>query len=226
VDGLFTGVGKVLQAWDLDKPGDTMSVNTIKLLGISGSPRIASTDFAAKFALRYAKEKYQIETDYVTVHRKTINFCIHCDFCVKKKEGCIQKDDVQEIYPKLEWANAWVLASPVYQGQISGQLKAILDRCRAVVAKNPKVFENKVGAAIAVGGDRNGGQDPTLQTIIDFYIINEMIPVGGGSFGANLGAAIWSKDKGAKGAEADEEGLRTIRRTVDRLLKVASLIHT
>jgi multimeric flavodoxin WrbA len=203
-----------------------MNLNTIKLLGISGSPRIASTDFAAKFALNYAREKYQIETDYVSVQRKTINFCIHCDFCVKKKEGCFQKDDVQEIYPKLEWANAWILASPVYQGQISGQLKAILDRCRAVVAKNPKVFENKVGAAIAVGGDRNGGQDPTLQTIIDFYIINEMIPVGGGSFGANLGAAIWSKDKGAKGAEADEEGLRTIRRTVDRLLKVAALIHT
>lgn len=75
-----------------------------------------------------------------------------------KKEGCIQKDDVQEIYPKLEWANTWVLGSPVYQGQISGQLKAILDRCRAVVAKNPKVFENKVGAAIAVGGDRNGAR--------------------------------------------------------------------
>jgi multimeric flavodoxin WrbA len=105
-------------------------------------------------------------------------------------------------------------------------LKAVLDRCRALVAKNPKVFENKVGAAIAVGGDRTGGQDPTLQTIIDFYIINEMIPVGGGSFGANLGAAIWSKDKGAEGAGADEEGLRTIRRTVDRLIKVASLIHS
>ncbi len=203
-----------------------MSVNTIKLLGISGSPRIASTDFAVNFALRYARETYQIETDYVTARRKTINFCIHCDFCVKKKEGCIHKDDVQEIYPKLEWANAWVLGSPVYQGQISGQLKTILDRCRAVVAKNPKVFENKVGAAISVGGDRNGGQDPTLQTILDFYIINEMIPVGGGSFGANLGAAIWSKDKGAKGAEADEEGLRTIHRTVDRLIKVTRLIHS
>lgn len=216
----------VYQVWEPDKSGEIMNLSTIKLLGISGSPRIASTDFAVKFALRYAREKYQVETDYFTVHRKTISFCIHCDYCVRKKEGCIQKDDVQEIYPKLEKANAWVLASPVYQGQISGQLKAILDRCRALVAKNPKAFENKVGAAIAVGGDRTGGQDPTLQTIIDFYIINEMIPVGGGSFGANLGAAIWSKDKGAKGAESDEEGLRTIRRTVGRLIKVASLIHS
>ena len=203
-----------------------MNMSTIQLLGISGSPRNASTDFAVRTALSYANEKYQVETDYFTVHRKIINFCIHCDYCVRKKEGCIQKDDVQELYPKLEKAKAWVLASPVYQGQISGQLKAALDRCRALVAKNSKVFENKVGAAIAVGGDRTGGQDPTLQTIIDFYIINEMIPVGGGSFGANLGAAIWSKDKGAKGAESDEEGIRTIRRTIDRLIKVASLIHS
>ena len=68
-----------------------MSVSTIKLLGISGSPRIASTDFAAKFALHYAREKYQIETDYVTVHRKTIKFCTHCDFCVKKKKDAFKK---------------------------------------------------------------------------------------------------------------------------------------
>ncbi len=202
-----------------------MNTYVVKLLGISGSPRLASTDFAVKAALSYAKEKYQVETDYCSVHKKNINFCLHCDYCIRKQKGCVQKDDMLELYPKLEWADAWILASPVYQGQVSGQLKTVMDRCRALVAGNPKVFENKIGAGIAVGGDRTGGQDPTLQTIIDFYIINEMIPVGGGSFGANLGAAIWSKDKGAKGSEEDEEGLRSILRTVDRLIKVAALIH-
>jgi hypothetical protein len=57
VDRSFTRMGTGLQALDFDKPGDNMSVSTIKLLGISGSPRIASTDFAVKFALRYATEK-------------------------------------------------------------------------------------------------------------------------------------------------------------------------
>ncbi|MFH1328615.1 MAG: flavodoxin family protein [Candidatus Bathyarchaeota archaeon] len=212
---------QVIKQLDL-KFGETM--RGIKLAGISGSPRVGATDYAVKKALNYAKEKYQVETDYVTVRGKTINFCLHCDYCVRKKEGCIQKDDVQQIYPKLEWANAWILGSPVYQGQISGQLKALLDRCRATVAKNLKVFENKVGAAIAVGGDRTGGQEQTLHTIIDFYLINEMIPVGGGSFGANFGGAVWSKDQGAKGAEADKEGLKTIHKTVDRLVKVALLV--
>ena len=130
-----------------------------------------------------------------------------------------------DLYAKLEWANAWLLGSPVYQGQISGQLKAVLDRCRALVAKNPKVFENKVGAAIAVGGDRSGGQEPTIHTIIDFYLINEIIPVGGGSFGANLGGTVWSRDRGAQGAEDDAEGMKTTLKTVNRLVQVTALIH-
>ena len=204
---------------------NTVNTGRIKLLGISGSPRVGATDFAVRAALDYAREKYQVETDYFTARGKKIGFCIHCDHCLRKREGCIQKDDVQDLYPKLEWANAWLLGSPVYQGQICGQLKAMLDRCRALVAKNPKIFRNRVGAGIAVGGDRNGGQEPTIQTLIDFYLINEMIPVGGGSFGANLGGAVWSRDKGAEGAGEDAEGIKAIRRTVDRLIEVASLIH-
>jgi len=41
--------------------------------------------------------------------------------------------------------------------------------------------------AIAVGGDRIGGQELAIQQIITFYILNGIIPVSGGSFGANLG---------------------------------------
>ncbi len=202
-----------------------MNTGPVRLLGISGSPRAAATDFTIRAALSYAKEKYQVETDYFSVRGKKIHFCVHCDHCVKQRQGCIHKDDMAELYPKLEWANAWLLGSPVYQGQISGQLKAVLDRCRALVAKNPKVFENKIGAAVAVGGDRSGGQEPTIQTIIDFYIINEIIPVGGGSFGSNLGGTVWSRDKGAQGAEDDAEGMKTTLKTVDRLIKVTSLIY-
>jgi hypothetical protein len=53
-----------------------------------------------------------------------------------------------------------------------------------------------------------------------------MIPVGGGSFGANLGAAIWSRDKGVEGVKADEEGSAAVHRVVDRLVDVARLLHT
>ncbi len=198
-----------------------MNDNKIKLIGISGSPRNGATEYAVKEALGYAEKKYQAETGYFSVNKKKINFCIHCDFCVRKKQGCVHKDDLTDLYPVLEQADAWILGSPVYQGAISGQLKTVLDRLRAPVARKKTVFAGKAGAGLAVGGDRIGGQEPVLKTIIDFYIINEMIPVGGGSFGANLGMTLWSQDKKAEGAQADKEGLKTIHRTVDRLVKVA-----
>jgi multimeric flavodoxin WrbA len=204
--------------------GEHMGNKDITLLGISGSPRLKSTDYAVNEALGYARERYGVETSYFSVHKRTIGFCTHCDFCVRKKQGCIQDDGMTDLYPQLLRADAWVLGSPVYQGQMSGQLKTVLDRCRALVAQDPGAFRNKIGMGICVGGDRSGGQEAALQSLIDFYVINQMIPVGGGSFGANLGAAIWSHDKGAEGVKADEEGLSAAHRVVDRLVAVARLL--
>jgi multimeric flavodoxin WrbA len=198
--------------------------SAIRLLGISGSPRKKATDYIVNEALRYAHEKFGAETEYFSASGKEMKFCIHCDYCVRTKQGCIHKDDLVDLYEKMIWADAWIIGTPVYQGTLSAQTKTILDRCRAVVARDPKVFMNKVGAAAAVGGDRIGGQEPAIRSIHDFYIINEMIPVGGGSFGSNLGGTFWSKDKGAEGVSEDPDGLRSLRRTMKKLAETAQLI--
>ena len=65
-----------------------------------------------------------------------------------------------------------------------------------------------------------GGQELALQAIHAFYIISEMIPVGGGSWGANLGGTIWSKNKMAKGSEEDEEGNKTVKKLIKRFREV------
>jgi multimeric flavodoxin WrbA len=198
--------------------------SAIRLLGISGSPRKKATDFIVNEALRYAQEKFGAETEYFSASGKDMKFCIHCDYCVRTKQGCIHKDDLVELYDRMIWADAWIIGTPVYQGTLSAQTKTILDRCRAVVARDPKVFLNKVGAAAAVGGDRIGGQEPAIRSIHDFYVISEMIPVGGGSFGSNLGGTFWSKDKGAEGVSEDPDGLRSLRRTMKKLIETAQLI--
>jgi len=197
----------------------------VRLLGISGSPRTAATDYAVREALRYATEKYGAETEYFSVAEKTLNFCIHCDHCVRTKKGCMFTDDMEEVYAKLQWADAYIIGSPVYQGNITGQLKTLLDRTRAILAKDIAVFEGKVGAGIAIGGDRVGGQEPTLRTIHDFYVINGVFSVGGGAFGANLGATFWSKDRGARGAEEDARGLKSLYRTVDHVITVTQRLR-
>jgi multimeric flavodoxin WrbA len=201
-----------------------MSKTDISLLGISGSPRLKSTHYAVNEALAYARDRHGVGIDYFTVHRQTIGFCTHCDYCVRKKQGCVQADAMVELYEQMLRADAWILGTPVYQGEMSGQLKTVLDRCRAVVARDRHAFRNKGGMGIAIGGDRSGGQEPALQSLVDFYLINEMIPVGGGAFGANLGAAVWSRDKGADGVKADEEGTAAVHHVVDRLIEVTQLV--
>ncbi|WP_174591519.1 flavodoxin family protein [Methanocella conradii] len=191
----------------------------MRVFGISGSPRLGGTHYAVSYALDYLKEK-GCETRYFSARGKDIRFCIHCDYCMREKKGCIQKDGLAEFYEGMQWADGVVMGTPCYQGTLSGQLKAMMDRCRALVAKDPHVFKGKVGMGLAVGGDRNGGQEIAITLINNFFVINEMIPVSGGAFGANLGASLWSKDKGAEGVAADEEGLRSLRMTLKRFYGV------
>jgi multimeric flavodoxin WrbA len=194
-----------------------MVENNNQILGICGSPRKQATDYAINYALQYASEKFGFETKFWSVKSKNIMFCTHCDYCIREKKGCINDDDIQVLYPLLETAKFFVIGTPVFQGTLSGQLKTVFDRCRALAAKNPEVFKNKIGASLAVGGDRNGGQEIAIRSILDFYQQNHIISVSGGAFGANLGATLWSNDLGMKGVQKDEEGLRSIRKVIKRM---------
>jgi multimeric flavodoxin WrbA len=185
----------------------------MKVIGICGSPRQQATDYILQEALRMLQEK-GFETKFWTVRGKHIGFCMHCDFCLKNKE-CAFKDDMQELHGLLKDAQGIIFATPVYNGGVSAQTKAVMDRCRAFVAADKDFFKRKVGMGIAAGGDRTGGQEAALLQIHTFYILNGMIPVSGGFFGANLGATFWTKDT-LESAKLDEEGFRSLKKTVKK----------
>lgn len=194
----------------------------IMIVGVCGSPRKAATEYVLREALRTLEEK-GFETRFFTVRDKQIGFCLHCDYCLKNKE-CVTKDDMVEVYDLFREADGYVFASPVYNGGLSGQLKAVMDRCRALLAANKDVFRNKVGMAIAVGGDRVGGQESAIHQILDFYVLNGAVPVSGGAFGANLGATFWSKDS-LSGVKQDEDGFRSLRKTVKRFVEMLKMME-
>jgi multimeric flavodoxin WrbA len=190
------------------------------ILGICGSPRQGATEHVLREALRMLGRE-GVDTKFFTVRNKNIGFCRHCDYCLENKE-CVIKDDMYELYDLLRDANGIIIATPVYNGGISAQTKAVMDRCRALSAADSHLFKNRVGMAVAIGGDRIGGQEPAIQQILTFYIINGMIPVSGGAFGANLGATFWSKDT-LHGVKLDKEGFRSLRKTVKRFAEFLNM---
>jgi len=192
------------------------------ILGISGSPRKMATEHILGQALKMLEER-GLATAQFSVRGKNISPCRHCDYCLMNKE-CVIKDDMHQLYPLIREARGFVIATPVYNSSLSAQTKIVMDRTRAALAADPNSLRRKVGMAIAVGGDRMGGQEFAVLQIHAFYILNGMIPVSGGFFGANLGATFWSRDT-LEGAEKDEEGWRSLRKTVRRFVETVQWLE-
>ena len=191
------------------------------ILGISGSPRNMATEYILGEALKMLEGR-GLKTMQFTVRGKQIAPCRHCDYCLKNGV-CVVKDDMHQLYPLIREARGLVIATPVYNGSMSAQTKIVIDRTRAALAANPKALKLLPGMAIAVGGDRMGGQELTLQQIHAFFILNGMIPVSGGFFGANLGATFWSRDT-LEGAKEDLEGFRSLRKTTKKFAEMVTLL--
>ena len=187
------------------------------ILGLCGSPRAEATEYVLREALKMIEGEGYSAT-FFSVRDKTINYCIHCDYCLQK-HGCIFRDDMDKLYPLLKESEGIIIASPVYNGGVTAQTKAVIDRTRALVAADPQIFRGKKGMVIAVGGDRVGGQELAIQQVITFYVLNGIITVSGGAFGANIGATFWSKDS-LEGVKEDEEGFRSLRKTVKRFIEL------
>ncbi len=56
-----------------------------------------------------------------------LNFCIACRDCYNYGD-CVQKDDMNSVYPYIKEADVLVFATPIYFGEMSGQLKTFIDR--------------------------------------------------------------------------------------------------
>jgi multimeric flavodoxin WrbA len=192
------------------------------IVGLCGSPRKGATEHILREALKMLETR-GFKTKFFSVRGKNLGFCTHCDHCLEHKE-CILKDDMYTVYGLLREAEGIIIATPVYNGGVSAQTKTVLDRCRALFAADKDVLKYKIGMVIAVGGDRIGGQELAIQQIHTFYILNGVIPVSGGPFGANLGATFWSKDT-LEGVKEDKEGFRSMRKTMKRFAEAMNRIE-
>lgn len=197
-----------------------------KILGICGSPRKKESYAALEAALSAAAAHEGVETELVSLRAKKINPCIHCNKCLKDNaDRCtVYHDDMDELYDKFYKADGIIIASPVYDMNITPQLAAFFSRFRSawkLSVQDPHFFMNKVGAAISVGGTRNGGQEGVIHSIHNFYSAHGItICCGGGEIYA--GAALWNPGDGSDTMD-DPQGMQNAKDLGSKLAIITKL---
>lgn len=105
----------------------------MKILVLNGSPHPNGNTTAMINAFVEGAQEKEHEITVIPVCEKKIAGCLACEYCHTKGGGhCIQKDDMQEIYPLLQEAEMIVLASPVYYHSFTGQLQCAVNRIYAL----------------------------------------------------------------------------------------------
>jgi multimeric flavodoxin WrbA len=108
----------------------------MKIVALFGSPRAeGNSALLAKTFLDACQSRgAAIETHLL--NQMSYQGCQACLGCKTKATTCILKDDMTPVYEAIRRADVVVLASPVYFGEFSGQLKTAYDRFYAYLEPN------------------------------------------------------------------------------------------
>ncbi len=125
-----------------------------KILIILGSPRRNGNSAALAEAVgKGAKAKGAI-VEFVYLNALKIKPCQACKKCKDdKSNGCIIKDDMHQLYPKVKESNVIIIASPIYWFNISAQAKIFIDRLYGVWASQNDFFNRKKFGIVLTFGD-------------------------------------------------------------------------
>ena len=108
------------------------------ILILNGSPRNNGHTSALVEAFAGGAEEGGSKVVPVFLGDMTIHGCKGCFGGGKNPDSpCVQKDDMEKLYPVYRQADVVVLASPLYYWSISGQLKTAFDRLFAVAECDP-----------------------------------------------------------------------------------------
>lgn len=151
-----------------------------------------------------AIETSGFSTEIISFKDKNFKSCNACNLCKKDKGRCsIDDDGLNEIIDKIKDAEGLIVASPVYFGTARGDLMSAIQRIAMVSYGGDRFLSRMVGGPIAVG--RRGGHTATIQELLMFYFINDMIVAGSDYWNIAFGKA-----KGE--VLEDTEGIETVRK--------------
>jgi multimeric flavodoxin WrbA len=173
-----------------------------KVLLLCGSPRPNGNTYQVLEECAGVIEDEGLGTEIVSFAGKDIKSCVHCKKCDELNE-CSIDDGLNEIITKIRESDGFIVGSPVYFGTARGDMMSALQRIGMVSGSNDNFLSWKVGGPIAVA--RRGGHTSTIQEMLMFFFINDMIVPGSNSWNMVFG---WAPGE----VQEDKEGMEAIRR--------------
>ncbi len=186
-----------------------------KVILISGSPKPdGNTAQLMNECARLIREQ-GVEAEVISFSEMKIESCTACGKCGESKE-CSLDDGLNDIIEKLRVSQGFIVGSPVYFGTARGDVMAALQRIGYVSMKSDRFLSGMVGGPIAVA--RRGGQTSTLQEMLMFFLINDMIVPG---------STYWNMAFGRLPGEVwqDKEGIETARHFALNVAKLVKKLH-
>jgi multimeric flavodoxin WrbA len=141
----------------------------MKIIGFIGSSRKeGNTAWAVNQILEGAVEQ-GAETQAWYFSDLDIKPCQGCLSCVKN-DRCAINDDMQKLYDALAQADALVLGSPIYMGQMSAQAKLFTDRLFAQITPrfSPKFKEKNAGKKLILVFTQGNPDSSMFQPYYDY----------------------------------------------------------
>jgi multimeric flavodoxin WrbA len=129
----------------------------MRVLGLVGSPRKGSnTDLLVTRILEGAQANGS-SAEKLYLYDLAISPCIDCRACKKSPFKCPIKDDMLQVYPKLEAADIVVFGTPMYWYAPSATMKLLIDRLRPFISKKLKGKKGIVVIPSEEGADKCAG---------------------------------------------------------------------
>lgn len=76
------------------------------------------------------------EVELISLNKIEVKSCLGCNAC-RYGKPCVQKDDFNELVPKIKAADLIVFASPLLFWTISSKLKAFIERFYCIAEEDP-----------------------------------------------------------------------------------------
>ena len=139
-----------------------------KVIVFNGSPRKnGNTSRLIDMFVKGAEESGNNVSRF-NLHNMNIHGCLGC--CkggADKNSPCVQKDDMEKIYPEYEKADVVVFASPMYYWSITGQLKCAIDRLFAVAETNADYSNPKKDCCLLMAAE--GDTEDNFEPVKHYY---------------------------------------------------------